>query len=63
MDGVVTDFCHWYGRDPVGVVFDSSGNLYVANCNDNTIRKVDPNGTVKCVFKRNELFLSQWNYC
>ena len=33
---------------PTGLAFDSSGNLYVANCNGGTIKKFDPsgNGTV-----------------
>ncbi len=30
--------------DPIGLAFDSSGNLYVANNANNTIEKFDSNG-------------------
>ncbi|MEM7185882.1 MAG: T9SS type A sorting domain-containing protein [Bacteroidota bacterium] len=30
---------------PVGIVFDSNDNFYVCNCGNNTIRKVDTNGS------------------
>lgn len=30
--------------NPVGLVFDGSGNFYVCNCGNNTIRKVTPGG-------------------
>ncbi len=32
--------------DPTGLAFDSSGNLYVANYNSNTVSEVTPSGTV-----------------
>ncbi|MBO3699885.1 SMP-30/gluconolactonase/LRE family protein [Roseivirga sp. E12] len=40
---------------PVGVVFDNAGNLYVANCGDNTVKKVTPGGEVS-VFASGNLF-------
>ncbi|OEK02874.1 hypothetical protein BFP97_15670 [Roseivirga sp. 4D4] len=52
--GQVTTFVSGMSS-PVGVVFDSEGNLYVANCGDNTIKKVTPEGEVS-TFASGNLF-------
>lgn len=43
VDGV-TNLAQFY--NPGGVAMDTSGNIYVADTGDNTIRKITPNGTV-----------------
>jgi len=41
---------------PVGIAFDSSGNLYVCNCGANNIRKITPDGTSTVFSTGNGLF-------
>jgi sugar lactone lactonase YvrE len=36
-------------NDPTGVVVDASGNLYIGDFNNATIRKITPNGTVTTI--------------
>src|ERR1039458_9172124 len=36
-------------RSPSGVVFDASGNMYIADTSNNPIRKVDTNGIITTV--------------
>ncbi|MBI6545704.1 MAG: IPT/TIG domain-containing protein [Cyanobacteria bacterium NC_groundwater_1444_Ag_S-0.65um_54_12] len=36
-------------RDPAGLAFDSSGNLYIADNGNHVIRKVDPAGSISTV--------------
>ena len=31
---------------PIGIIFDETGNLYIANYNANNVLKVDKNGTL-----------------
>ena len=53
--GVRTFFTSTGISNPVGLAFDSSDNLYVCNCGNNTIRKVTPSGT-STVFSSGSLF-------
>ena len=36
-------------RDPKGIIFDAAGNLYIADTNNDRVRKVDANGTITTV--------------
>ena len=44
--GQATETKFWF---PKGVAVDSEGNLYIADTNNNRVRKVDPNGIVTTV--------------
>lgn len=55
-DGQVSTLEDTLAAAPVGLDFDSKGNLFIANCGNRSIRKVSPEGESTLLVRNNLLF-------